>query len=347
MRSGPARAVAALILLGLCAAACVSNPPSSVGARVASSAPFETFGPSSDSTDVPLLADDSPPISPFNRAAQQPATLVRWPEKFWAKNFRITTLWSSPEPTAVAQAFLPEWSLLEFVGQMRQGRLLVRYPGDGRSSPPREAWVPATDVMVARAPAEDELPRAYPAVLQPDTVRIQVPYRTQLDNSPWAAANCGPTTLGMVLESIGVDVPAADLRREVLDAQGMWGDDVGVYMEALAKVAEQHGARVLDMDDGAALKRWSIEDVRDEVRHGHPVVLQVLFRALPERQDSPYWGDHFVVITGLMGDNFLYNDPVDSDGVGYDRSMTAAELRAAMSASDRRYAYAGFSIAKS
>ena len=40
------------------------------------------------------------------------------------------------------------------------------------------------------------------------------------------------------------------------------------------------------------------------------MIVQVVYRGLPGREDSGYWGDHYIVITGLMGDQFLYNDPI-------------------------------------
>jgi hypothetical protein len=46
-----------------------------------------------------------------------------------------------------------------------------------------------------------------------------------------------------------------------------------------------------------------------------------------------YWGDHYIVITGVSGEYFLYNDPID-DGPGYGRLIHAEQLRRAMAASD-------------
>jgi hypothetical protein len=284
--------------------------------------------------------------SPFSRASQQPTTFVRWPDRFWAKNYRPTVLWSGPQPDAANQFALPQWSWLEFMGEQRNGRILVRFPGDGRI-PPREAWVTAVDVMVSAAPLTEDLPRAYPAIVSPTTVRVHVPYVSQLDSSPWAEANCGPTALAMALQAFGTNISSGDLRKDVLNAQGMWGDDSGVLMEALAQVGEMHGARVLDLRSEGGLKRWTLDDVRSHVRSGNPVIPQVVFRALPGREQSPYWGDHFVVITGLVGEDFLYNDPVDSDGIGYDRLMTAEELSRAMQTSDRRYTRAAFALGRS
>lgn len=265
----------------------------------------------------------------------------------WVKNHLATNLWSGTEPTAAAYTTLPQWSWLELMGREQQGRLLVRYVGDGRTRAAGEAWVDARDVGPVRTPRANDIPRAYPISLRSDVLRLSVPYRSQLDGTPWASANCGPATLGMALEGLGVSASSTELRRQVLDAQQIWSDDVGSFMEALVTVARANRVRVLDFTEGGALKRWTIEDVRRQVQAGRPVIAQVAYQALPGRAEAAYDGDHFIVITGLVGDSFLYNDSIDSDGVGFDRLMTAAELRRAMAtATDRTYANAAFALAR-
>lgn len=265
----------------------------------------------------------------------------------WVKNHRVTDLRSGPEPTAATLITLEQWSFLELMGQDQNGRLLVRYAGDGRARRPGLAWVEATDVGPVQPPEKSQLPRAYPAIAQPDAVRIQVPYRSQLDGTPWAEANCGPTTLGMALEALGINVSSTELRRQVLNVQQLWGNDVGSYIWALARVAEANGARTLDLyQKNGQLKHWSLGDVRDHLRAGHPVVVQAYFRALPGRQGSGYAGDHYIVLSGLVGDDFLYNDAINVDGLGYDRRLTPEQLRQVMDASDREYAYSAFALTK-
>ena len=72
--------------------------------------------------------------------------------------------------------------------------------------------------------------------------------------------------------------------------------------------------------------------------------------ACPGREDSQYYGDHYVIITGLMGNDFLYNDPIGgrvaNESPGYDRMMTAGQLQAAMHASDTQYAFSAFGLSK-
>jgi LysM repeat protein len=176
--------------------------------------------------------------------------------------------------------------------------------------------------------------------------RLVVPYRSQLDGTPWAGANCGPTALGMGLASLGINVSSTELRRQVLSSQGMWGNNVGTLMDALARVASSHGAQPIGLFDASGIAKWSLEDIREQLRAGRPVIVQVRFRALPGRAGVRYFADHYIILTGLSGESFLYNDPLDSDGPGANRLLTGAQLASAMNASDRRYAYAGFALAR-
>ena len=43
---------------------------------------------------------------------------------------------------------------------------------------------------------------------------------------------------------------------------------------------------------------------------------------------------------------FLYNDPIDHDGPGWDRVISGERLATAMNTSDQRYARAAFSVSR-
>lgn len=148
----------------------------------------------------------------------------------------------------------------------------------------------------------------------------------------------------MALASRGIHATSQEVRNVVLDAQEIWDDDAGTYIWALAMAAEVYGLRPLDLYEHGVQKRWTVADVRRHVEAGRPVLLQVRYRALPGREQKNYFGDHYVVVTGLVENGFLYHDPIDSDGPGYDRFMTAAQLGAAMNAADRRFSFAGFAF---
>jgi hypothetical protein len=231
----------------------------------------------------------------------------------------------------------------------------VRLPGDGRQVPPAQGWVDGDALARTATPSPGQLPRAYPAILAAD-VRLRVPYRTQLDGSSFESANCGPTALGMALESFGISVPQADLRGQVLADEEFnpEDDDAVSYIWALARVEQQRGLRTYGLYEGSddsSYHRWSLDDVRASVRQGRPVIAQVVYRGLPGREDSSYYEDHFVVITGLMGEDFIYNDPIGGararEAPGYDRIMTAAQLKRAMHATDTPYAFTAFGVGKS
>jgi hypothetical protein len=135
------------------------------------------------------------------------------------------------------------------------------------------------------------------------------------------------------------------LRAEALDAQHMYGNGVGTLITALAQVAQQHGLQALDLrgDDGS-INHWSLDDLRAHVQQEQPVIVQVRYRNLPGRGGAYYFGDHYILVTGIVGDGFLYNDPINVDGLGWDRVISGAALDKAMNASDGRYSHAAVAI---
>jgi hypothetical protein len=273
----------------------------------------------------------------------------------WLQTAQVATLWSSERSDATTRVVLPRGVRLETMGVdgIVGERVHVRTPGDGRSVAPAEGWIDAGATASIGSLTASQVPWAFPAVLNADLL-LTVPYRTQIDGTDFASANCGPTALGMVLERYGIDIAPKTLRGQVLEAQenDRDDDDAGSFIWSLDDVARSYGLKTFGLyeADGSTLRHWSIDDVRNELRHNNPVVVQVRYRYLPRRQESEYYGDHYVVITGLMGDSFLYNDPIwgpgENEGPGWDRLMTAADLTKAMNASDGKYAYAAFAVGR-
>jgi uncharacterized protein YvpB len=197
-------------------------------------------------------------------------------------------------------------------------------------------WIEASQVVPSPAPDVDE----------PGMQRISLPYFSQLDGQPWEEANCGPTALAMGLGALGIKVSSTEMRRHVTNAQQIWGNHAGTFIWALAYAAEGQGAKPLDLYRGTAFKRWTVAEVRQHVLNDRPVILQVRYRALPGRSEKRYFGDHYIVVTGVSGERFIYNDPIDSDGPGANRLMSGLELERAMNAADKRFAYAGFALSR-
>jgi hypothetical protein len=277
------------------------------------------------------------------------------PPTVWLSSARAGTVWSTSDATANRVVDVPQATLMEVLtgtDYIDGTRVHVRLPGNGRTVPPAEGWVDGDTIARAATPSPRDLPWAYPQDLRAD-VRLSVPYRSQLDGSNYAGANCGPTVLGMALESFGVDLPPTDLRGQVLDTENFdpSDTDAGSYIWALADVAHDEGLQAHGLYDAdGALHHWTVDEIRTSVRNRQPVIVQVVYRGLPGREDSGYYGDHYVIITGLLGDQFLYNDPIGGseahESPGYDRIMSASELEHAMRASDTPFAYTAFAVSR-
>src|SRR5205823_12649837 len=113
-----------------------------------------------------------------------------------------------------------------------------------------------------------------------------------IDGSLYAAANCGPTTTGMVLEEFGFKVPPPALRQEILSLQPNENcDDCGVYLQNMAEVIARRGLKVTGLRDGKPdeFHRWTQDELRTELAAGHPAIAQVFYRRLPARATSAYW----------------------------------------------------------
>ncbi len=272
----------------------------------------------------------------------------------WLRSARAATVWSAADASAKQVVDAPPSTLLEVIGPdaIQATRVHVRLPGNGRNVPPSEGWVDGDAISRSAAPSFRDLPWAYPEDLRAD-VRINVPYRTQLDGSDYESANCGPTVLGMALESVGINLAPPELRGQVLESENFdpSNTDAGSYIWALARVAQQDGLSAQGLYEGdGALHHWTTDEIRASLLRGQPVIVQVVYRGLPGRQDSGYYGDHYIIITGLLGDKFLYNDPIGgvqaNEAPGFDRVMTAAQLQRAMRASDSGYAFSAFALSR-
>src|ERR1700687_250010 len=87
------------------------------------------------------------------------------------------------------------------------------------------------------------------------------PYRTQLDDSTYARADCGPAVLGMALDAYGINLDTLDLRRLTHTYQGTWPKvRVGTALQHMAHVAADYGVPsngLYDADE--AFHEWSVD----------------------------------------------------------------------------------------
>jgi hypothetical protein len=272
-----------------------------------------------------------------------------WPR--WARARRVTALRANPDPASEQVLPLARGDYVEAVGETR-GRwaraffLTDRQPGEWVIG-----WVDGLDLMMPRGEQTEMssylLTRAALLTSTPD-LWLKVPYLTQLDGSAYAEANCGPTSVAMALAAIGKPDSLGTLREAALELQDMPDcDECGTYIQSLARVAELRGAKTFGLrDDPETLHRWTLDEIRQQLRADHVVIPQVKFRFLPGRARSAYGGDHYIVVVGMAGNNFIYNDPIDSDGRGYGRVISAEALERAMVNATDEYARAAFAVGR-
>lgn len=172
----------------------------------------------------------------------------------------------------------------------------------------------------------------------PVEVLLPVPHRSQVDGTVWASSNCGPAAIAMVLEAYGQKVPTKRLRDRANQLLGIADPDTGTRIEDLARVVKENGLTITGPYAGDRFRRWTLEDVRAEVRAGRPVVAQVYYPLLPNHRANPIDTDHYVVVLGLSGGDFIFNDSADLKEPGFRQRMTAQQFTRAWGASDSPFA---------
>ncbi len=168
---------------------------------------------------------------------------------------------------------------------------------------------------------------------------LDVPFRSQFDGSPYEDANCGPASIGMVLEAYGIRVPTQDLRDQVNRLAGDTSYDSGTWIYHIKRIIDNYGLRGGDLTRGDITRGpnyhvWTLDEVREHIRAGHPVIPEVNFSDLPGHETSTYVGDHFIVIVGLSGQDFVYHDSAFRDPSQAFRTISAEQLRKAWKNSD-------------
>ena len=159
---------------------------------------------------------------------------------------------------------------------------------------------------------------------------LDVPWRSQLIDTPYTPTSSGPAALASVLEAYGVDVPVVDLRALMNGLDSNYNPAVAPKIETVAKVAERGGLTVVDLYRGPRFREWTVEQVREKLRRGYPVATIVQGTTLPGGTPTGTARERYVVIVGLDGDDLLYHDPAYADaGAGALRRMSARTLEQA------------------
>jgi LysM repeat protein len=207
---------------------------------------------------------------------------------------------------------------------------------DAATSQSSNSPAPSTPPATATAgPASTATPApATPPPAPKGPPIMSAPYHSQFDGSIWAETNCGPTSLSMALGALGVNVDQITLRHLADKQMGFENPNDGTTWESLAYAAKAEGIsnEGLTNAGGKGYRSWSIDDLKSELAKGHPVILLVHYRALPDHFGSAFYGDHYIVALGVdASGNLVYNDPAFKTSPGSDRTVDPANLQNAWS----------------
>jgi len=166
--------------------------------------------------------------------------------------------------------------------------------------------------------------------------RLLVPFRTQKDGGRWQTSNCGPATLGMILDGFGLtDHATDDLRVRAHTYQGTLGMRTGTGLDHVAHVGEDLGVGTHGLfgPDGA-FRRWGTSEILAELRQGRPVMPLVRLYLVPGYEGmAPRWG-HYILLTGIGPDGYFFSDSLKTDaGAGTSGVIPERQLMSAMDAS--------------
>jgi hypothetical protein len=184
--------------------------------------------------------------------------------------------------------------------------------------------------MVATIGPIDALKLWQPSLAHPAI--MTAPTYSQFDGSIWESSNCGPTSLSMALGAIGLNSDQITLRREANKQMGSSDPYQGLSWEALEAAAWSAGAGTKGLVGGGGYRSWGVDDLKKELALGHPVILLLRYRLIPDHADSAYNADHYVVALGFdQQGNLVYNDPAGNVAHGTRRRLTPDELDRAWS----------------
>jgi hypothetical protein len=162
-----------------------------------------------------------------------------------------------------------------------------------------------------------------------ETVWLGVPFRTQMDGTYFSAVNCGPASLAMAMGAFGVNLDPNSIREYVNFLSGNVDPDSGTSLDHIARVAREAGLRTLDLYSARGYRVWDLDLIRQHVAQGHPVITLTRYQSLPGNANSRWNTDHYIVITGLSGDDFIYNDPAYGSNAGYGLLISGPDLERA------------------
>jgi hypothetical protein len=165
-------------------------------------------------------------------------------------------------------------------------------------------------------------------VLGDGLVWLGVPFRSQIDGGDFQYVNCGPASLTMVLAGFGLEVGPSQVRDYLNNLIDNFDTGLGTSLDVLSRIGKDAGLTPMDLySDRGGYRNWSTEAVRWHIQQGHPVITLVKYRNLPGHSKSLSEFDHYVVISGLTPNGFIYNDAAFASTLGYGLEISDVELQ--------------------
>jgi len=277
----------------------------------------------------------APPAAPAEQAPapQQPAAAVQ-PA---AENGRPTP----PAPTPGIAIASPE-PLGTPEGIVDAPIELVPGGPSGPTPSQREQALAAERALVALATGGQTRAGSYG---RGSNIFLDLPFRSQQDNTVYAPTNSGPASMAMVLGGFGTDVAVSDLRALMNGLDGNYSPGASPRVETIARVAERGGMNVLDLYRGARFNEWTVEQVREMIRRGYPVATLVQGAVLPGGTPPGVARERWITVIGMDGDEIIYHDPAYPDeGQGATRRIPPRILEQGWLAASTPRLAAGFSL---
>ncbi|MBV9894624.1 MAG: C39 family peptidase [Chloroflexi bacterium] len=189
------------------------------------------------------------------------------------------------------------------------------------------ALASVTSLPLRFAEGRDLMNQVQRRVLGDGLIWLGVPFRSQMDGGDFQYVNCGPASLTMVLAGFGLNVGPSQVRDYLNNLIDNFDTELGTSLDVLSSIASQAGLTPMDLySDQGGYRNWSTDAVRWHVQQGHPVITLVKYRNLPGHTSSVSEFDHYIVITGLTPNGFIYNDGAFATTLGYGLEISDVEL---------------------
>ena len=189
------------------------------------------------------------------------------------------------------------------------------------------ALASVTSLPLRFAQGRDLMAQVQKRVLGDGLVWLGIPFRSQIDGGVFQYVNCGPASLTMALAGFGLEVGPSQVRDYLNDLIDNFDSDLGTSLDVLSRISREAGLTAMDLySDNGGYRNWSTDAVRWHVQQGHPVITLVKYRNLPGHTSSLSEFDHYIVISGLTPNGFIYNDAAFATTLGYGLEISDVEL---------------------